>query len=154
MIYRRNLTPLRSLLEPAAISIFCLSQHQIHRQPFFPSLHTDAGRGPGPPPVYSSRRRPSKVVADPSPRGAGPSSHTATRAGAPPPDVGPPPVVHPPAALLSPPPDLLAPPSSHEYCDNELYHFLEFCAPSEAAYLHHCPVPSSRHVSMAAIIVN
>jgi hypothetical protein len=140
MIYRRNPNPTR--VTPRA------RRHLHSLSPSAPySLSALLPQSP-------HRRRPSKVVADPSPRGAGPSSRTATRAGAPPPDVGPPPVVHPPAALLSPPPGLLAPPSSHEYCDNELYHFLESCAPSEAAYLHHCPVPSSRHVSMTVIIVN
>jgi hypothetical protein len=80
--------------------ILCLPQHQIHHQPFFPSPHADAGRGPGPPPANSSHYRPSAAAADPSPRDAGPSSCTVVGVGAPPPDAGPPPVVHPPPALL------------------------------------------------------
>jgi hypothetical protein len=150
----RTPPPLGHSPSPPPPLILCLPQHQIHRQPFFPSPHASAGRGPVPPPAYSNRRRPSIAAVDPSLRGAGPSSRTTVGAGAPPPNAGPPLVVHPPPALLSPPPDLLVPLSSHGYRDKELYHFLESCAPSEAAYLHHCPAPSSRHVSMAVIIAN
>jgi hypothetical protein len=121
--------PLGHSSSPPPPPILCLPQHQIHRQPFFPSPHVGADRGPGPPLAYSSHRRPSAATVDPSPRGASPSSRTAARAGAPPPDAGPPPVVHPPPALLNPPPYLLGGPSSHGYCDKELYHFLESCAP-------------------------
>jgi hypothetical protein len=86
MIYRRNPNPTR--VTPRA------RRHLHSLSPSAPySLSALLPQSP-------HRRRPSKVVTDPSPRGAGPSSRTATRAGAPPPDVGPPPVVHPSAALL------------------------------------------------------
>jgi hypothetical protein len=101
--------PLGHFPSPPPPPILYLPQHQIHHQPFFPSPHTDTGRGPGPPPPYSSHHRPFAAVADPSPRGVDPSSRTAARVGAPPPDAGPSLVVHPPPALLSPPPDLPAP---------------------------------------------
>jgi hypothetical protein len=139
--------PLGHSPSPPPPPILCLPQHQIHCQPFFPNPNADAGRGPGPPPALYSCCRPFSMWRRPffthRHRGRSSSTRHWTSSGGTP-TAGPP---HP--SSRSP-----GAPSSHGYCDKELYHFLESCAPSEAAYLHHCPAPSSRHVSMAVIIVN